>query len=377
MKSLNMFSRQSSLSHKTKKSPSFKSLSMMNSLTLLITILSIFSLSPFSNSQVSAALTPGFCGDCQTFANAIAPCGVTFTNKDIEINGTYTPPSTAAKCICSDVMQRVLWTCARCELLAGFAAKSDPPQKYHTTCISWGGTITEWNAPYTGVVAPGTQTSPLTGPEDDKGTNPGTTAPGTSAGNSGSGTGTATTSGASPSGTSDSDSGSEGSGLNGTAVGISLGIVGIAIIGGAVAVFMMRRSRRRREPLDLDGSYVGLDDQWEKPARSQTPPPMPITSRQPAHISPFESRPGGAGSVVGGYDGQYDQYDQYNQYGGNGGGGGGYGYQGYGNHDQGGYAPEYGYDPKNGSPDYGYDQNVPVSGPYHGGPKSNEGGQYL
>ncbi|KAF9199431.1 hypothetical protein BGZ49_010460 [Haplosporangium sp. Z 27] len=367
--------------------PSSNMTGRLNTLAALITLLSI-ALLPSPNQVSAASVTPGFCGDCQTFANAIAPCGVSFTETDIQINGTYSPPQAAAKCICSSIMQQVLWTCSRCEQFGGYSgAKTDPPTKYHSTCITWGGTIDEWNAPYTGVIAPGT-TTPMTGSTNTTvGTTTGAPATGgvtsgsgtlpTSSGASGSGTAPITTTGSSNSTTEDASS-SGGSGPNGTAIGISVGIIGIALVGGIIAMFMMKRNRRRRhEPLILDGTYVGLDDhQWEKPARSQSPPmipaPAPITARGAARgPAPFEGRPGGGGSVVGGYDGQYEKYDQYDQYdhqyqqhqmGGN----GGYGYQGY----EQGY--EQGYD-------YGYEQhNVPTSGAYHPGKAGSDvGGQYL
>ncbi|KAF9170119.1 hypothetical protein BGX21_003350 [Mortierella sp. AD011] len=397
---LSLFSRSSSDLRPSSSSTLFANKRMSLPVTILVTLLSL-SLSP-SITEVSAnPATPGFCGDCQTFANAIAPCGVTFGPTDIQINGTYTPPQSAANCICSSIMQSVLWTCARCELLAGYNSHSDPPTKYHTTCISWGATITQWNAPYTGVVADGTTTPMTTSNSTTTGGTSTTGAATTGAATSGTSgsigtttgaTGTSGTSGGTSSGssvlpgTTDVSTGnstttdsSESSGPNGTAIGISLGIIGFACAGGAFAMFMMKRSRRRHEPLELDGAYVGLDDSWEreKPARVQSPPmipaPAPITARGPARGSPFENRPGGGGSVVGGYDGQYDQYDhnyssqQYQ------GGNGGYGYQGYG--DQ-GYADQGYGDQGYGGHDYGYEHTVPT-GVYHGKAGSEVGGQYL
>ncbi|KAF9111940.1 hypothetical protein BGX27_004200 [Mortierella sp. AM989] len=338
--------------------------SILSTLTILITLLSI-SLSP-SSTQVSAApLVPGFCGDCQTFANAIQPCGETFAPANIEITGNYVIPQTAAKCICSDVMQSVLWTCSRCEQLNGFAVKTDPPQKYQTTCMGWGITIDQWKAPYTGAVAPGT-TTPINGAVVPPGQPSSGTATGSVPSTNGTGTAPATPSGSNGTSTDTESSG----GLNGTAIGISLGIIGVAVLGGAVAMFMMKRSRRRHEPLDLDGTYVGLDDQWEKPrpqSPASIPAPAPITARGPARPSPFESRPGGGGSVVGGYDGQYEQYEQYDnqyppQY------PNGYGYQGQGHQGYGGA----------GGHDYGYEHTVPTSAPYHAKKAGSEvGGQYL
>ncbi|KAF9351549.1 hypothetical protein BGX26_010480 [Mortierella sp. AD094] len=394
---LSLFSRSSSSTtglHPSSSSNKRMSWSVLSTLTILVTLLSI-SFSP-STTQVSAnPASPGFCGDCQTFANAIAPCGVTFGPSDIEINGTYSPPQAAANCICSDVLQSVLWTCARCELLAGYNSHSDPPTKYHTTCIGWGATIAQWNAPYTGVVAPGT-TTPLTSgggttsggatttlPATTVPVAPGTSAPGgtTSSGSTSSGSSAmpGTTSISAGNSTSTDTSGS--SGPNGTAIGISLGIIGVALVGGVFAMFMMKRNRRRHEPLELDGTYVGLDDSWEKPARAQSPAmipaPAPITARGPARHSPFESRPGGGGSVVGGYDGQYEQYDHNYapQYQGGIANGGGYGYQGYS--DQGYVDQGYG-DKGYGGHDYGYEHTVPTSGAYHGGKAGSEvGGQYM
>ncbi|KAG0044465.1 hypothetical protein BGZ83_010317 [Gryganskiella cystojenkinii] len=350
--------------------------------TLLVFTTLVSFLSANNNLFVEAGPGTGFCGDCQTFANALTPCSVTFGRTDIEINGTYSPPVAAAKCICSDVMQRVLWTCAKCEANAGFDSHSPPPQAYHTTCISWGQSIQDWNAPYAGVVAPGTVTTPLTStnpppnPNTSAGTNPTTASIG---GSSTSSSGTANPSGSS----NPSNQTSDGpSGPSGTAIGISVGIIGVALVAGVVAVAMMKRRRRRRTPLELDGTYVGLDDTWEKQqaaaARPVSPPmaPAPIASgaspsmgARLARPSPFESRPGGGGSVVGGYEPQYDRYN------------GGYGQpaQGYDNYGHGGYDPNYnqgGYG--NQHHDYGYDQQIPTSAApnYHPG-KGGEGGQYL
>ncbi|KAF9932585.1 hypothetical protein BGZ75_008524 [Mortierella antarctica] len=360
--------------------------SILSTITILSTLLSLSSLTP--SSLVSAAPnTPGFCGDCQTFSNAITPCGATFTKTDIEISGTYIPPQSAAKCICTEVLQKVLWNCARCELLAGFDAHSQPPQAYQTQCIGWGMVQTEWKAPYTGVVAPGTST-PLTG-----GTNPqppaGTSGSGsnpTTGGATGGGSASGTGSMPDPSGGSTADG---GSGPNGTAIGISVGIIGVAIVAGIVSMFMIKRRRNRRHaPLELGDHYVGMDDhQWEKPSRPQSPmipatvaSGAPVASRGPMQAphrpSPFESRPGGGGSVVGGYDGQYDQYEPYGH---GGGGGGGGGYETYSNH--GGYDPNYRQGPPQGYPsrDYAYEHAMPTSGtplpPYHGG--KSEGGHYM
>ncbi|KAF9960893.1 hypothetical protein BGZ72_005563 [Mortierella alpina] len=356
--------------------------SLFSTITILSTLLSFSSLSP--SSLVSGAPnTPGFCGDCQTFSNAITPCGVTFTNTDIEINGTYIPPQAAAKCICTDVLQKVLWNCARCELLAGFNAHSQPPQAYQTQCIGWNVSPAEWRAPYTGVIAPGTST-PMTGGTNPPGQPPaGTTGSGGNPTSGGATSGTASGTGSmpNPSGGSSSDG---NSGPNGTAIGISVGIMGVAVAAGVVSMFMIRRRRNRRHaPLELGDNYVGMDDhQWEKPSRPQSPmmpasvaTGAPVASRGPMQAphrpSPFESRPGGGGSVVGGYDGQYDKYEPY--------GHGGGGYETYSNH--GGYDPTYHQGPPQGYPprDYAYEHAMPTSGtplpPYHGA--KSEGGHYM
>ncbi|KAF9098566.1 hypothetical protein BGX23_005869 [Mortierella sp. AD031] len=362
-----------------------KTLSSWTLLTVLVLL---------SSFLAASAAPTGFCAECQTYAMVIEPCGGTFGPKDIEIDGLYTPPQSLAQCVCKAVIQTLLWSCARCESFGQFpGAKTDPPQKYQTMCKGWNMPNTLWTSGYTGSVAPGTLTDLKgggvnpTGPALPTGNNPN---PGPGTGTTG-GTGTAsgTSSGANPTSSSDESTsgGGQSSGPNGTAIGISLGIIGVAAVGGAAAVFMMKRRRRRHTPLELDGTYVGLDDQWEKPPRPQSPPsmPAPIASgapiRAPMRPSPFESRPpgsvSGGGSVVGGYDGgQYDQQYDYH-----GGGGtvvgsnygdydGGYGkqqhggYQGYDQgypphgHDQGGYAPH--------GHDYGYDHPVPTSGPYHG-----------
>ncbi|KAF9427400.1 hypothetical protein BGZ94_004970, partial [Podila epigama] len=115
--------------------------SLLSSL-LLLTI----SLSSFAD----AALDPGFCGDCQTYAIAVGACGGTFTKADIEINGPYNLVEAQAKCVCTGVMQQVLWTCRRCELLAGFNPSPPAPNAHRSTCMRWGVTVDEYNAPYTG-----------------------------------------------------------------------------------------------------------------------------------------------------------------------------------------------------------------------------------
>ncbi|KAF9920211.1 hypothetical protein FBU30_009990 [Linnemannia zychae] len=360
----------------------------LSSWTLICALVLLCTFLASDNSAKVSAAASGFCAECQTYAMVVQQCGGTFEPKDIEINGVYNPPQSVASCVCKSVIQRLLWNCARCELLAGFQSKSPPPTQYQTTCISWGQTIDTWNAGYSGPVAPGT-TSPLGGgnnpvsqPPPNPGPNPGPSTTGGTGGNNNNGNSTNTSSGALPSSSSDeSNAGSgESSGPNGTAIGISLGLIGFAAVGGGAAVFMMKR-RRRHAPLELDGTYVGLDDQWEKPPRPQSPPmqPAPIANggamnRGLMRPSPFESRPGGSvsgGSVVGGYDGSYDQYDYhggstvvgstYGDY------DDGYGKQ-HGGYNQGynhGYPP---HDHQNGyNRDYGYDHPVPTSGPHYGG----------
>ncbi|KAF8949408.1 hypothetical protein BGZ47_003820 [Haplosporangium gracile] len=347
-----------------------------------------------SSSLVSAAQASGFCPECETYAMVIQPCGGTFTEKDIAIDGTYSPPQSDAACVCKSVIQRLLWNCAKCEFLAGHQSKSPPPQQFQTTCTAtWQQPFALWTSAYTGPVAPGT-TSPLS-PDNNNPTGtppPANPNPATTGGNSGNSTGTA--SGTLPSGTTgDSTSGAgESSGPNGTAIGISLGIIGVAAVAGGIAVVMMKRRRQRHTPLELDDSYVGLDNQWEKPPRPQSPPMMPAPIASGARAGggggmgrppPFESRPGngsvsGGGSVIGGYDGsQYDQQYDYHQGSGStvvgsnygdyddgygkqqqhGGYNQGYGFQGYGHHD---HQAAYNHD-------YGYDHPVPTSNaPYHG-----------
>ncbi|KAG0363663.1 hypothetical protein BG005_009083 [Podila minutissima] len=327
--------------------------------------------------MVSAALEAGFCGDCQTYANAIQPCGGTFTNADIQVPGEYVLPLPLAKCICSAVIQKVLWTCAKCAAFGGSKFAAVPPNKYQTQCMAWGTTVDQWNAPYTGIVAPGTQTDTGGGPAPPPPPPPVTSStppqpPKPSGGggsSSGGGKGTSTDSnGNQPTGTSDNATSGEkssDSSPDGKAIGISVGIIGVAAIAGVVAVFMMKR-RRRRRPLDLDSSpalanFMELDSHGsgrEKNLRPTSPPmvPAPVASATPAvprgHRNYME---GGGGSVVGGYDQQYDHYGH-----GHGQGYDGYSqgqYDQYGNHydeqyyDQGyydqhqhGYGPEYGYD---------------------------------
>ncbi|KAF9434895.1 hypothetical protein BGZ76_007239 [Entomortierella beljakovae] len=353
--------------------------SIICTLVILNSFLSILSPST-AGGRALAALDPGFCGDCQTFANAIGVCGGSFGPADIEINGEYVLQQQYSKCVCTEVMQKVLWTCAKCELLAGHQSKAPPPQKYQTQCIAWGMTIEEWKAPYTGVVAPGTQTEVgggVVNPPAPSVTNTPTNKPSQSATN---GSGGSATSGGSTQPTNPSDNATsgddttttEGSKPNTAAIGISVGIIGVAVVAGAIAVVMMKRRRRRRTPLDLDslpgqaGGFSQIDDKWS-PHRPQSPPlpPAPIASATPAvarengHRSPYDNHGYMEGSVVGGYDGPYDGYDQYRGAAGpynNGYGQGQYHnqYENYGQYEQDGYSQqEYnGYDQASQAPNY-------------------------
>ncbi|KAF8935620.1 hypothetical protein CPC16_008680 [Podila verticillata] len=357
--------------------------SMWSVLSLLVLTLSL-------TTNTDAALQAGFCGDCQTFSNAIGVCGGTFTKTDIEIQGTYNLPQAQAKCVCTSTMQSVLWTCHRCEGYAGFNVSTPPPNLYRSTCMKWGVTAADYEAPYTGVIAPDTQGIPnVTVP-------PGGSNPATGGGTSPTGgNGVTSTSGSlGPSPSSDDSKTTAGGsgggdGVNPTAIGISVGLIGIAAVGGVAAVFMMRRKRHARHaPLELGDSYVGLEDQWEKP-RPSSPPmaPAPVASGAPlasrgpmqGRPSPFETRPGGGGSVVAGYDGQYDQYDHYQQGSQVGGYNDGYNQGGqydqnyYQGHGQQGFGPP-AYPPQH---DYGYDQHsVPTSGPGYT-PAKGDGGHYM
>ncbi|KAG0253662.1 hypothetical protein BG011_006236 [Mortierella polycephala] len=371
--------------------------SILFSVVILNSFLSILSPST-AGGKALAALTPGFCGDCQTFAYAIAPCGGTFVPTDIEIDGEYVLQQAHSKCVCSDVMQKVLWTCAKCEFLAGHQSKGPPPQKYQTQCMAWGMTIDEWKAPYTGQVAPGTQTelgnggvNPPAPPPSETTGGPGTkpTQPGggNGGGNGGNGSKPSSTDPDKPSASSDNSvtdgSAQADSGPNTTAIIISVCIIGVAGVAGAVAVVMMKRRRRRRTPLDLDSSpalanFMAKDDQWDKPRPSSPPlPPAPVASAAPVvgggrhhQYDQFE------GSVAGGYDPKYDQYDQYGHPGGHPGGHGAYDGYGQGQYGQGQY-PEHhyqgqydqGYHPQQEAypmHDYGYDHSV-SGAPHHGG----------
>ncbi|KAF9586096.1 hypothetical protein BGW38_009708 [Lunasporangiospora selenospora] len=358
--------------------------SILSSFVVLSTLFSSqSSLLSGSSSLVAAAPPSGFCGDCQTYALAIAPCGGTFTAADIAINGAYTPAQQYSKCLCTSVMQGVLWKCGGCQKNDGFKIDVPPPQKHQTMCLDWGVSIQDYNAPYTGPVAPGTAADLGNG-----GKNPVTTGqPGNNNNNNNPNTSTnggpsSTSNTTQPSSSNDksvTEDKSSGSGPSGAAIGISLGIIGVAVIAGLISVFMMRRRRARRHaPLDLDGTYLNVDNSWEKPrpgspslnASPMVNAPAPAT-RGPMmgnhNASPFDRRPpgGGGGSVVGGYDPQYDQYDQYN----NGGGYGGGGYDQYHHH---GGMPQQNYP----AHDYGYDHTVPTSGPYHSS-KHSEAGHYM
>ncbi|KAG0339524.1 hypothetical protein BG004_006777 [Podila humilis] len=356
----------------------------------------------------SAALDPGFCGDCQTYANAIQPCGGSFTAADIEVPGEYVLQETLAKCICSAVIQKVLWTCAKCASFGGSKFQAVPPNKYQTQCMAWNTPVDQWNAPYTGIVAPGTQTDLGGGPIPPN-TPPATTNPPATSttpkpsGGGGGGTstkedgkGTSTDSSSKPTGSTDNSlagggNSTESDGPNGKVIGISVGIIGVAAMAGVVAVVMMKR-RRRRRPLDLDSSpalanFMELDSHGgsgrEKIAMRPASPPMvpaPVASATPAvprgHRNYIEGGGGSGGgvngtggSVVGGYDTQYDHYGQgYDGY-----SHGQYADQ-YGDHyneqyyDQGYYDQQQGY----GAHDYGYDPAVhPTQGPQqppHRGP---------
>ncbi|KAG0035279.1 hypothetical protein BGZ81_010592 [Podila clonocystis] len=344
----------------------------------------------------SAALDPGFCGDCQTYANAVQPCGGTFTNADIQVPGEYVLPQPLAKCICSAVIQRVLWTCAKCAVFGGSKFAAVPPNKYQTQCMAWGTTVDQWNAPYTGVVAPGTQTDTGGGPAPPP--PPPVTSSSTPSlspkpsSSSGGNKGTSTDSnGNQPTGTSDNATSGEKSSEsspNGKAIGISVGIIGVAAIAGVVAVFMMKR-RRRRRPLNLDSSpalanFMEQDSHGsgrEKNLRPTSPPmvPAPVASATPAVSRGHRNYVEGGGSVVGGYDQQYDHYGhgqgydgyshgQYDQYGNH--------YdeqyyeQGYYDQHQHGYGQEYGYDPA-----ASQGPSAPPAGSVVG--KPNEGGHYV
>ncbi|KAK3807619.1 MAG: hypothetical protein J3Q66DRAFT_406151 [Benniella sp.] len=332
--------------------------------------------------SVQAALQPGFCGDCQTFSNAIGVCGGTFTEADITAEYTLELQSPQnAKCICTSSMQSVLWKCASCMSLGGKPFKSPPPNKFQTTCMkTFNITAAEYNAPYTGVVAPDTQGLVGDGtpapPVLPNNPTPPPTQPGTGGngngngnggngnGNGGNGNGGSGGSGSQPSAdipvpSSNADtatSESTSTGPSSTVIGAAAGVVGVAMFAGMFAVVAMKRRRRRHTPLDLDSlPGHGLDDKWDKPhlppspALHPAPPAMP-----PAHVSGavrgggYDGGQGYAeGSVVGGYD-NYDNYDQYR------GGPGAYDQYGgqypnqYGDQQYGGYHGQDGYD-------YGYE----------------------
>ncbi|KAF9166045.1 hypothetical protein DFQ26_008799 [Actinomortierella ambigua] len=315
-------------------------------------------------SAVQGALQPGFCPDCQTFAQAMVPCGGTLTPAQVEINGNYDLQENLAKCQCTAVMQAMLWTCGRCEKANGHQINMPPPNAHRTQCVSkWGITAAAYDAPYDGPVVEGTETK--TGST----TNPSTPPPtnGGNGGNGGSKTsdgGSSSTGGAnipSPSTDKSGDSSSESSGPNTTAIGISVGIIGVAIVGGLVAMAMMKRRRHRRhQPLELNppplSGFTNLDDQWEKPGHTSSlsggggggsggsvigaVEPSVAASRMPmqGRPEPFESRPYADQHQMPpiAYTGPHKHYDGYD------------GYDGYDNHHP-GYDPNY-YDPYNQHP---------------------------
>ncbi|KAG0286656.1 hypothetical protein BGZ96_009267 [Linnemannia gamsii] len=326
--------------------------SLLCSMVILSSFLTFLSPST-GGGRALAALEQGFCGDCQTFSNAIGVCGGTFTAADIEVPTEYVLNQLYAKCTCTAVMQTVLWNCAKCEFLAGHGSKGVPPKKHKMTCLAWGITNDAYNAPYTGVVAPGTVTdvnNPNPPPVPEPTITPKPTTTGSPKPSTTTGGGNNSDGGDKPSGTSsstsnpsnsqdslngDKNASGSSSGPNTAAIGISVGIIGVAFIAGVMAVVMMkRRRRRRRSPLDLDDSpalanFAALDDKWENKAnRPMSPPlpPAPIASATPVVGGGRGNGRGGygEGSVVGGYDAQYDaQYDDQYGYGhGHHGGGG-------------------------------------------------------
>ncbi|KAF9126668.1 hypothetical protein BGW39_006446, partial [Mortierella sp. 14UC] len=393
--------------------------SLFCTLIILNTFLAFLSPST-SGGRALAAPEAGFCADCKTFSNAIGVCGGTFGPADIEKPGEYVLQQGYAKCTCTAAMQRVLWNCGKCEFLAGKGSSGVPPKKHQMTCMSWGITVTEYAAPYTGVVEPGT-TADLGGGTPNppptatttNNVNPpptGNPKPSSDGGNKPPGS---STDPSLPSSSQDNLNGDKNtsetgnSGPNTAAIGISVGIIGVALIAGVMAVVMMKRRRRRRSPLDLDSSpalanFVALEDKWDtKPSRQPpTSPPLPavpVASAAPVIGGRGNGRNGGYGdgSVVGGgYDAQYDaHYDAYGHHGGydaqydayGHGGQGGYGgqqqydhYDQGGQYDQGRYDQGYdqGYHP--GQPDayqmhdYGYDQHVVSASQQHGPPPKGD-----
>ncbi|KAG0204993.1 hypothetical protein BGX28_003243 [Mortierella sp. GBA30] len=297
--------------------------SVVTCFIVLISSLSFLSPST-SGGRALAALTPGFCGDCQTFVSVIGECGGTFGPADIEINGEYAIQQPYSKCICKDVIQKLLWNCAKCELLAGHQSKAPPPQKYRMQCITWGMTPAEWLAPYTGPVAPGTQADLGGGPNPPAPSNPATSSNPKPTG----GTATTDNGGSKPSSSSDPNSPSassdnsvspedktgsgSGSGLNTTAIGISVGIIGVAAIAGVAAVVMMKTRRRRRR--------ASFDTTALSHMRSPSPPPHVASSE--LHARDYPAAPA---SVIGAHDRYghrqvigYEEPERYNNGSGNG-----------------------------------------------------------
>ncbi|KAF9954768.1 hypothetical protein BGZ72_004314 [Mortierella alpina] len=301
--------------------------SILCSFILLNVCLSILSPST-AGGRSHAALTPGFCPDCQTFSKAIAVCGGTFEPKDIEIVGEYVLQQPYSKCLCKSVIQQLLWTCAKCEFLNGFSqAKAPPPQKYQTQCIAWGMTIDEWRAPYTDEVVPGTVTDVGAGPNppgpqpSTPTNNPNPPKPGPSSTGNGGGKPPSSSNPSSPSTTSDNSTNPNGeptetnSGPNTTAIGISVGIIGVVGVAGAIVVVMMKKKKRRAmRPLDLTDLNVLTD----KHARPDSPL-GPIASAAPAVIRARDPTPQHQNyeeiNHGQGYNGQQQYYEQGSDYG--------------------------------------------------------------
>lgn len=334
----------------------------------------------------------GFCGDCQTFAIAMGNCGGTFTEADMSSTVEYVLQQKTATCVCTSVLQKILWTCAKCMANGGVQAKAPPPQKYQTQCMTWGTSIEQWKADYTGPVADGTTTSTKysdsTDPNPNPNPNPVTSVPPqpTTANpqpTGGNGNNPTPSNGAKVPGGDNNNSGNgndpnnsldggqstsqSSSGLNTTAVAVSGGIIGVALIAGALAVVMMKRRRRRHTPLDLDslpggGGFITLEDKWEKPT-SPGLPPAPVASAGPMvgnrhrGQAPYDERYMEGGSAVGGYEPHYDNYDHYR-----GGPGSANGYDDYGHYPSQFGAEQQqhyvGYHPNHGqeSHDYGYEK---------------------
>ncbi|KAG0201727.1 hypothetical protein BGX28_005538 [Mortierella sp. GBA30] len=223
-----------------------------------------------SGGRSHGALSPGFCPDCGTIANLLIPCAGTFTPADVEVNGELQllQQQRYSGCICKEVIIGLISNCVQCERLNGYNPVAPSSQVLLTTCIKWGMNSDDWKAPYTGPVVPGTEANLGNGPNPPAPSNPATTTTASkpitttiSTPKSTGGTTTIVNGGSKPSlssgpnmpGSSSSpdnitnpagDKAGSSSSLSKTTIGIVIGIVGLVIVAGVVAIVVKKNQRR-------------------------------------------------------------------------------------------------------------------------------------